>query len=172
MSTMERDTEIRNRFAGDVHQAACGELITWAATPRGYLALVITLDQFPRHIYRSTSNAFAYDGQALELCLAGLEQEIDLELTMVERVFFYTPLQHAENAAAQTLSVNKTGAMRSNVSPPLRKFIHSSYRYALEHKGIIDRFGRFPHRNAILGRRSTSDEESYINEGGSTFGQS
>jgi len=158
------DAEIRDRFAGLTERAASGELDHWANSPRRRLALVLLLDQFPRNLYRGTAKAFAQDAQALRWTLSGLQSGADAALDPLERMFFLMPLQHAESAAAQEESVAAYRRLAGEASEDQRETLEKALESAQAHHAIIKRFGRFPHRNAALGRASTQDEAAFIAE--------
>lgn len=166
-----RDAHIRVRFAGLLERAARGELAAWADGPRRRLSLVILLDQFPRSIFRGTPRAFAYDDQALALTLSGMQSAADAALSVVERIFFYMPLQHAERPEVQEESVAAYRRLLAEAPEPLRPHFAGELRAAENHRAIIERFGRFPHRNGTLGRNSTPAELEWLQAGGSSFGQ-
>ena len=163
------DDEIRGRFEGLVAKAAAGELSYWEATPTGRLALILLTDQFPRNIYRDSPRAFAYDAKALAWCLDGIEQHVDRKLRPIERVFFYLPLEHAESLEHQDKSVKHFGELVSIVDEPDKAVFKEYLDFAIRHRDIIARFGRFPHRNKILGRQFTAEEIAFLNEPGSSF---
>lgn len=163
------DDEIRGRFEGLVAKAAAGELSYWEATPTGRLALILLTDQFPRNIYRDSHRAFAYDAKALAWCLDGIEQHVDRKLRPIERVFFYLPLEHAESLEHQDKSVKHFGELVSIVDEPDKAVFKEYLDFAIRHRDIIARFGRFPHRNKILGRQFTAEEIAFLNEPGSSF---
>ncbi len=166
-----QEVDLRKQWAGLHLCAIRGELTHWCFTPQARLGLILLLDQFPRVLYRSTPLAFAYDGQALSLCLAGIHAGQDIELQLQERLFFYMPLQHSEDLAAQQISVDKTRQLLDDF-PDSRESVASSLKYAQLHHDIIERFGRFPHRNQILGRQPTQPETDWLNSGdGHNFGQ-
>jgi len=165
------DREVTARFDLDVERAAAGEYDSWAGTPRGALALILLLDQFPRNIYRGTPRAFAHDEKALAYCLALSDSGGDLALSFIERVFALMPLQHAEDAEIQRLSVERFARLREDAGAPFQEIADGNHEYALLHKKIIHQFGRFPHRNKILQRESTAEEEEYLRESGESFGQ-
>lgn len=165
------DAEIREHFAMDVAQASSGRLDGWRAEPRGRLALIVLLDQFRRSLFRGTAAAFACDERALALTLEGLERAEDLALSLAERIFFLLPLQHAESRDAQALSVRKFAELEEMADAAWRAPFTRSIESAREHRDIIARFGRFPHRNRALGRTSTPEEAAYLAAGGATFGQ-
>lgn len=165
----ETDTLIRQRF-GDLHaQAMRGDLDTWLDTPRGRLALIIVVDQFSRNIHRATPGAFAQDALARRLCVDGLAAGIDQQLGLLERVFFYLPLEHSENRADQARSVDVYASLTRAAPEALRELFEEYEKFAVDHRRVVDRFGRFPHRNAILGRVSTSEEEDFLKQPGSSF---
>jgi uncharacterized protein (DUF924 family) len=163
------DAEMRQRFESLVHRAAAGELSDWQSNPRGWLALILLMDQFPRNIYRDSPRAFAHDPQALALCVDGIDRGVDLKLRPLERVFFYLPPEHAESLEQQDLSVRKFSALVSLVSAEQKPTFEEYLAYAMRHREIIARFGRFPHRNKILGRKPTSDELAFLATPGSSF---
>lgn len=163
------DQDIRNRFEHLVLAAANHELDEWKQTPRGRLALILLLDQFPRNIYRETSNAFTFDLLAQELTLEGLALKEDQKLFPIERAFFYLPLEHAENLKLQELSVTKFNELAANASPSLTYIFESYADYAWRHYVIIEKFGHFPLRNAMIGRQSTNEELEFLNSPNSSF---
>ena len=153
------DAAIRARFADLVPTALAGQHDAWAATPAGALALVITLDQFPRNLYRATPRAFAADPRARTLAEAAIAASQDQALTPMQRVFLYLPFEHSEDLADQDRSVALFESLR----------MAEVADYAHRHRDVIQRFGRFPHRNAALGRTSTPDELAYLAEPGAGF---
>ena len=166
----KHDAGIRDRF-GTLHaRASQGELEgLWSVTPRGRLALIVVLDQFSRHVHRGTAAAFAQDPAAQRIALAGLGLNADRALTPAERSFFYLPLEHAENLELQLLSVRCFDGLAHIVAEPWRKDYEGYLDYARRHRDIIERFGRFPHRNAALGRASTHAELEFLKQPGSSF---
>src|SRR5262249_17283334 len=146
-----------------------GELNHWKTYPRGNLSLIILYDQFPRNIYRGSAAAFADDQLALQLCLNGLAIAQDQELHPVERAFFYMPLEHAEDRALQEASVARFRRLAEFAPKSSREIFESFHEFAVRHKEVIDRFGRFPHRNAALGRMSTQEETEFLKQSGSGF---
>lgn len=165
------DEEIRVRFGGLIERAAAGELASWADGPRRRLSLILLLDQFPRNIYRGTARAFAGDERALALTLSGMQSAADAALDPVERLFFYMPLQHAESLEAQDEALAAYRRLLGEVAAQLRESFAGALHAAEEHRSIIERFGRFPHRNQALGRDSTRAEEEWLRESHSHFGQ-
>lgn len=163
------DAQVRSRFERLVERAAAGELEAWRETPPGGLALVVTLDQFPRNIHRGTPRAFACDPAALDVCLDALARRFDRALTPVERWFLYLPLEHSENLAHQQRSVALFEELAAAAEPPLAASLAEAADYARRHRDVIARFGRFPHRNRILGRASTPEEAAFLEQPGSSF---
>ena len=170
--TPEHDRELESRFGALADAAATGELDDWKATPRGRLALIILLDQLPRSLHRGTPRAFATDPKALAVTLEGLDQGQDVCLHPLERIFFCMPLQHSESRAVQARSIEVFEALADSVvAEPLASVLRTTSDYAHEHQQIVDRFGRFPHRNKTLGRNSSGTELEFLNSGGPTYGQ-
>ena len=167
----ETDKLIAERFQPLVSQAGLGELGYWAAEPKGSLALIILLDQFTRNIYRGLSAAFRYDSLALAICKRGLANNHDEELSAIERVFFYLPLEHSETVEDQEECVFRFDRLRQSVSPAHAMVFEGFYQYAVSHHDVVQRFGRFPHRNAVHGRLSTQEELDWLHGGGQRFGQ-
>jgi len=163
------DAEIRERFGALVATAAGGAHREWAREPRGRLALILLFDQFPRNIYRDTPQAFAHDGLALRLALDGINSGADRSLRAIEKVFFYLPLEHAESAQMQERSVALFEELLAGAVEEDRKTFAGYLDYALQHRDIVQRFGRFPHRNRILGRASTAEEQEFLRQPGSSF---
>lgn len=149
-------------FNHEYDAAAQGLLQGWAITPRGRLALIILLDQFSRWAFRNSANAFSHDTIAQELCLEGLANKMDQSLTLIERVFFYMPLVHAEDSAKQEQSIqlfqNLVSLSMSETTQVYQLFL----AYAYAHFRVIKEFGRFPQRNHILGRKSTDAEVAFL----------
>jgi len=164
------DVDIVERFGALHERASRSELCPgWGTTVRGRLALILLLDQFSRHIHRGTAQAFAQDPAAQQLALAGIDDATDLQLAPVQRAFFYLPLEHAEDRALQARSVKCYEQLAKDVAENWRKDYESFLDYARRHRAVIERFGRFPHRNAVLGRSSTPDEVAFLAQPGSSF---
>jgi uncharacterized protein (DUF924 family) len=165
------DEFIKNNFEGDLKLVIEGKLKSWEDTPQGTLAIIILLDQFSRNMYRETEKAFAQDSLALELCVRGIEKGFDKKLHPVERLFFYMPLEHSEELEMQRKSVEYFSILEKLfTSPPSLAAMVSEFRiYAEKHYVIIEKFGRFPHRNEILGRESTPEEIEFLKQPGSSF---
>jgi uncharacterized protein (DUF924 family) len=153
------DRLLKERF-GALHAQAClGELSAWRDTPHGRLAEVIVLDQFSRNLFRDSAKAFAQDGMALVMAQEAVRTGADAALTPQERVFLYMPYMHSESAAIHETAVELF----------TRNGIANNLDYELKHKAIIDRFGRYPHRNAVLSRENTPEETVFLQEPGSSF---
>ena len=165
------DLLCRERFGGLHERAARGDLDQWQETPRGALALVIVLDQFSRNIHRGTSAAFACDDKALACCLRARERGFDDALQSIERMFLYMPFQHTEDRQRQDESVRVWGALAAGAEKALTDYFEGSLGHVREHRDIVHRFGRFPHRNEVLGRESTPQERQYLDAGAPRFGQ-
>lgn len=165
------DAAIRERFGVTVADAAAGKLADWSDTARGTLALIVLLDQFPRNIHRGTAAAFACDPLALAYCRSGLVRGFDSELKPVEQSFFYLPLEHAETLDEQTASVAAFTRLLDEAPAAFRDFAKNNLDYAVEHRELIERFGRFPHRNDLLGRRTSAAERAFLAATTNRFGQ-
>ncbi|MFM5614925.1 DUF924 family protein [Aeromonas veronii] len=166
----ETDALLASRFGELAEAAAKGSLAHWADTPSGRLALILLLDQLPRNIHRGTPAAFAQDPLARDLCLKGLSIGADKSLSPLERVFFYLPLEHAESREQQVRSVSLFEALAAEqAGTPAQATFAGFADFARRHQVIIERFGRFPHRNDILGRTSTPEEAAFLQQPGSGF---
>ena len=164
------DAVIRKQFGKLHRRAARGELDTdWAETPRGLIALIVVLDQFSRHIHRGTATAFAQDPAAQRHAVAGVEKGVDRTLIPAQRAFFYLPFEHAEDFGLQQRGVRLFQRLATEVAPAWRKEFTGFSDYAGHHRDIIERFGRFPHRNKVLGRASTPEEIEFLKQPGSSF---
>lgn len=151
----EFDRAFRERFLATHEEAAAGRLADWGASADGALALALLLDQFPRNAFRDTPRMYATDPQAREVARAAVAAGFDREVDPLLRPFFYLPFMHSENLADLQRCVELTQPLGGETA-----------RYAEHHRGIVQRFGRFPHRNTLLGRQSTPDEERFLAEGG------
>jgi uncharacterized protein (DUF924 family) len=156
------DREIRARFGALVARARAGELDDWRATPRGTLALLILLDQFSRNLDRGRPEAFSHDPVALGIATEGFAAGQFDDLDLAERLFAALPFRHAEDVAAQTRAVELAVRDALTAPPIYRDFAIYSVDWARKHLDVIVRFGRFPHRNAALGRESTAGEREYL----------
>lgn len=163
------DARIRERFGARVEQALAGELEAWAASAPGWLALLLLLDQFPRNLFRGTARAFAGDKRARQLAWQGIERGDDQHLPPPARLFCYLPLEHAEDAVLQVRCVGLFEALLKAAPVAQHEAFAGFLDYARRHREVIERFGRFPHRNAALGRSSSAAEKAYLAQPGAGF---
>jgi uncharacterized protein (DUF924 family) len=157
------DEEVRSRFLDTYQQAVSGRLDSWQESPLSCLALIILLDQFPRNMFRDQPQAFATDEQALKFAQYAVERNFDQQLLPIQRWFIYLPFEHSENLEDQQKAVALFSTLKDD---PDSK---SSIDYADRHLEIIERFGRFPHRNKILDRKNTPEEEEFLKQPGASF---
>jgi len=169
--TAQADELIAERFGALLAAAERGELGAWESGPRRRLALILLLDQFPRNVYRGSARAFAQDGKALSLAVSGMQLGADAALDPLERLFFYMPLMHAESLPVQEESMAAFRRLLDEAPEALHTYFEGSLRYAQQHRDLIERFGRFPYRNALVGRTSTEAESEWLAGGGERFGQ-
>lgn len=163
------DALVLQRFESTLAMAASGALDHWGSTLRGRLALILLTDQFPRNMYRHSARAFAHDELARAWCREGLELGMDRQLRPIERVFHYLPLEHSEVLEDQDRCVALFDRLVQEVPPEQRTVFAGFHDFAVRHRVIIERFHRFPHRNAIIGRASTAEELVFLREKGSSF---
>jgi uncharacterized protein (DUF924 family) len=158
------DQTICDRFLTVYEQAAAGDYDLWEASPQGTLALIIVLDQFPRNMFRQKPRAFATDSKALAIAKKAIAKGFDQILEPIQRLFIYLPFEHSEHLSDQEESVKLVQALCAVSSE-----FGDCLDYAIRHRDVIARFGRFPHRNAILNRSTTSEEALFLQERGSSF---
>jgi len=166
------DAEIREGFGALHAEVAGGAHPDWEETPRGLLASVVTLDQFSRCLHRGSSRAFAFDAAARRLTSLALQRAWDRDMALIERAFLYMPLMHAEDRASQRRALmlfTSLAEEAEEVGLVRADYYRGVVRFAVEHKEIIDRFGRYPHRNFPLERTSTPEEMEFIDAEGSAF---
>ncbi|EJM53893.1 DUF924 family protein [Pseudomonas sp. GM48] len=164
-----QDLEARERFGDWVEQALAGGLTEWMQRPEGWLALVLLLDQIPRMIFRDTPKAFSGDLRAQKLVAQGIAADFDRQLQPIQRVFIYLVFEHSENLAVQNEGVSRYIELVAQ-QPEVDRALFSDYLdYAERHQRVIAQFGRFPHRNAVLGRESTAEELVFLSKPGSRF---
>ncbi len=166
------DEEIAKAFADDVDRASEGNLDHWAHKSKGRLALILLLDQFRRNIFRGTAEAFEKDKAALKLCVEGAMEKKDKGLAPIQKAFYYMPLQHAESRKVQAKSREIYQRLAEAVSPTYRETFETIAQFADLHADIVDRFGRFPHRNKLLERENSPEEDEYLAADSPGFGQS
>ncbi|WP_339448243.1 DUF924 family protein [Pseudomonas sp. EA_5y_Pfl2_R50] len=164
-----QDLEARECFGVFVDQALAGELTGWTQRPEGWLAVVLLLDQLPRMIFRNSPKAFSGDQRAQKLVAQGIAADFDRQLKPIQRVFIYLVLEHCENLAVQNEAVSRFIELVAEQPEAERAVFADNLDYAERHQKVIARFGRFPHRNAVLGRESTAEELVFLSEPGSRF---
>lgn len=165
------DEAVRARFAGWPEAAARGAFDAWREAPRSALARVLVLDQLPRNLHRGRPEAFAFDAAALAAAREARARGFETQLAPVEAAFLLVPFEHAEDRAVQEEGVRAFEALAARAAPPWREPMETFLEHARAHRDIVARFGRFPHRNVLLGRASTPAERAFLAEGGATFGQ-
>lgn len=165
------DATIRERYATTIEAAARGELDGWGEHPHSALALVIVLDQFPRNVWRGTAQAFSCDGHALRVSQAAIGAGFMSTLSPIENSFLILPFQHCESLETQRESVRLSQQLIEEAPAAWRKLLEEYHAFAVDHLRVIERFGRFPHRNRVLGRASTEEEKAYLAGGAQTYGQ-
>jgi len=165
----QTDELIHERYGDLALAAEQGELAAWESSPRRRLALILLLDQFSRNIHRDSPRAYSQDLQALSLTVSGMQVGADASLDPVERLFFYMPLMHAESLEVQEESVAAFRRLLEEAPADLRRIFESHLDYAVRHRDTIERFGRFPNRNEILGRESTPEEIEWLAHEGRDF---
>lgn len=164
-----QDLEARERFGELVEQALAGGLTEWTQGPEGWLALVLLLDQLPRMIFRETPKAFSGDLRAQKLVAQGIAADFDRALRPIQRVFIYLVFEHCEHLAVQNEAISRFTELMNQQPEADRAVFADNLDYAERHQQIIARFGRFPHRNAVLGRESTAEELAFLSRPGSRF---
>ncbi len=167
----DADAIVRARFGPVIDAAAAGALAGWLSGPRSALALVIVFDQFPRNAFRGTARAFAHDARALETARQAVAAGYLAALAPIEGAFLILPYAHDESVESQRESVRLSRQLVRDAPQPWRALLEEYLAFAEQHAALIERFGRFPHRNRVLGRASTALEEEYLSSGGATFGQ-
>lgn len=172
MKDEQFDRTIKERFEADIIKARWGAFKSWESSATGRLALIILYDQFPRNMFRNTSRMFENDPLALDLTLRSFQDGQDQDLLLIQRIFMYMPLMHAEQRKIQELAVKYFGILveEAKQKVPLNvRYYANSLKYAQQHCDIVQRFGRFPHRNKILQRECTPEEEEFLKQSGSSF---
>ena len=163
------DKWIKSRFGRLVDEVYQGLHLPWSQEPEGLLAAIICLDQFPRNMYRGTPQSFGYDHLALTLAQNGLHGKYKQLKSDLHKAFFLLPLMHHEDCASQSLCVREYNRLANGASDKYREYLQGGAGFAVRHQEIIERFGRFPHRNEILGRTSTAEEIEFLTQPGSSF---
>lgn len=170
-SSAETDAICRSRFGDTWHAAVAGDVDAWKTAPRSNLAWVVLIDQLSRNLHRGTAAAFAHDALALEAAAAAVRRRDEAHLSPVERVFLYLPFEHSESLADQDECVRLFRGLLDAFPPEQRERAEMFLAFAEKHRDVIRQFGRYPHRNAVLGRTSTPEEIAYLEGGGARFGQ-
>lgn len=165
------DNEIRSRFGGFVEQACEGRLADWQSTANGSFALVLLLDQFTRNIYRNTPDAYAGDAIAFSVMLHAIESGLDESLHQVARIWTYHPFHHSEEIDEQDRGLRMLNKLVGEVPEAWHPYVNRSIWGWTRHRNIVAQFGRFPHRNKVLGRETTAEEAEFLNADGEAFGQ-
>ena len=163
------DQQIREGFESTVSSAAAGALREWETTAPGLLALILLTDQFPRNMYRGIPRSFEYDHLGRSWCLTGIEESKDQELLPIQRLFWYLPLEHSESIEHQDKCISLVERLVAEMQVADEPAFKGFLSYAERHREIIRKFGRFPHRNVILGRENTIEEEAFLKTPGSGF---
>ena len=158
----EVDEYVKRHFAPYLQPACDGKLDYWKQHPKGYLSLIILFDQIPRNSFRQSSMAYSYDSHALNLCLKGMGTKLDCSLHPIERLFFYLPLEHTEDLDMQNLSLETFKQLTKEMSDEIHIFRDVVLKNAIDHHLIIEKFGRFPHRNIDLSRETTISESMFL----------
>lgn len=165
------DDEIRARFGSLVSRACEGGLTDWPATANGAFAMILLLDQFTRNLYRGTPDAYLGDARAFEIVKQAIASKLDLDLHPVARIWLYHPYHHAESVTDQDAGLTLLNEILESAPELWHPYIQRSIKGWTRHRNIVARFGRFPHRNPVLGRTSTAEELAFMDEDGDTFGQ-
>ena len=163
------DQTIRDEFADDLERAHAGEYDAWLDDPEGRLALILLLDQFPRQIFRNTARAYDYDVMALAIAHESVALGHDQKLPLLQRSFFYMPYEHSEAMADQESALALFNRLLQDSPEEHKGMFKGFYDFAKKHYDIIARFGRYPHRNALLGRESTQEEQVFLTQPGFSF---
>ncbi len=166
------DREIKEKFAADLLQARQGQHKNWEKSRRGLLALIILFDQFSRHMYRNTAKMFENDSLALDLSLRSINEKLEDQLQLIERMFFYMPLMHCEALDIQKISLQCFEQLLSEAKqkhPQNAAYYEYNFHYAQKHYAVIEKFGRFPHRNIFFNRVSSLEELEFLRKGQASF---
>ncbi len=167
--SVEVDDDIKTQFASLLAEIKQAKLEQWKSKAKSRLAMILVTDQFSRQIHRDQAEAFGSDEIALELCLDGLQHGVDQQLRAIERVFFYMPMEHSESLAIQDRCVEQYKELTNEVEPKLKPIFEGYVSFAKQHQKIIKQFNRFPHRNSVLNRNSSAEEEAFLKQPNSSF---
>lgn len=169
MGTREIDALIQKKFRSAMDEACLGRLDPWAETPEGCLALIILLDQFSLNVFRDQHRSYTSAHLALPYALAAIREKKDQAVTPIQRTFFYLPLEHAEDIHLQKQACELYRTLIDEAEPADKASFENAHDYALRHLRVIERFGRFPDHNPVLGRTATAEEQKYMDDGGPDF---
>ena len=170
-SSTDTDYDIERRFGKLVEAAGKGAFGDWMNEAKSALALIILHDQFPRNLYRGSAKAFSHDEQALKYAKQLINSALFEELAPVEKAFALMPFEHSEQIEDQETAVTQFNLLAKSAAPEWKDSMKGYQKFALDHMEIVQRFGRFPHRNKVLGREPTKEEVDYLENGGRSFGQ-
>ena len=170
-ASLEHDWQIYRRFQATFQQALQGQLEDWAETAQGRLALILLLDQFPRHLFRHTTHAYGSDAEALRHCREAMAMGQDLALEPCHRLFLYAPLEHCEDLGVQQEAVANIEAFQASQSEAVAKRLESFVHWIRVHRDVIETYGRFPWRNRALGRLNSPEEQRYLSNNPPYLGQ-
>jgi uncharacterized protein (DUF924 family) len=170
-ASVEHDWQIYRRFHTVFQQALQGQLQHWSQTPQGRLALILLLDQFPRHLFRHTPNAYYGDAQAMRHCREAMAAGQDLELEPCHRLFLYAPLEHCEDVAVQQEAVENIEAFQASQSQAVAERLEYFVHWIRVHRDVVQTYGRFPWRNRALGRLNSPEEQRYLSSNPPYLGQ-
>lgn len=165
----EADREIARQFGPWLEAYRAPDFVSWKNSPAGWVSLILLLDQFPRNAFRGTPKSFAFDPYALELAKSAVASNVLARISLVESLFVLLPFEHSESLSDQEQSIRLFTSLKESAPPDLLPIAENTLDYAIRHRDIIARFGRFPHRNAILGRVSTAEEVEFLKSPGSGF---
>jgi len=163
------DADVRRRFEALYDEVRSGRRDEWLSSARGRLATILVLDQFPRNMFRGTARMYEADGRALDIASSGIDLGLDRALPGDLRAFFYMPLMHAESLRTQEACVRLFEVFAGELPGPEGERIRNNLKFAEQHRDVVARFGRFPHRNRIVGRESTEAEDAFLAGGGASF---
>ena len=164
------DDTIRRAYSDLPDRALSNEFDHWQLDPLAATSFILILDQFPRNIYRGTARSFIYDQKARQAAQVAIDLGIDSKVHPLEAVFIYLPFEHSEDSGDQSISVGLFERLADNAPTEFRDHLESTAEYARKHRDIIAEYGRFPHRNQVLGRSPTTAEKMYLENGGESFG--
>lgn len=163
------DKYVATNFKDDLERAQRGEYAAWKQSPEGILALILLYDQFSRNMFRGTQDAYKFDDLAGSLCIKSIRDKSDLKLFPIQRTFIYMPLMHCENLTMQIESIKQYTSLYEGAPQTLKPYFKKTLDFAKQHMTIIEKFGRFPHRNKVLGRNTSLKESEFLKQPNSRF---